>query len=167
MASFIEVVADAITCYFSLLSGKNEKNELLENDRLHSEVVENIMSREDGIQILRDIDVDILSDIKQNIPFAPTPCKKNVGMEWCEEKRDFIYLNDTNSSESILNRIRDLNTEEQEKIECLSEISDISDLTTVVCVGSHSDPSSISFQDIEDDINDSLFLKNVWNTSKL
>ena len=167
MSSFIEIVADAITCYFSLLSGKNEKNEVLENDRLHPNVIENITSRDDGIQILRDIDVDILSDIKQNVPFAPTPCKKNVGMEWCREKGEFIYLNDTNRSEQVLNRIRDLNAEEQEKSECLSESSNISDLTTVVCAGSHSEPSSISFQDIDDDVNDSLFLRNVWSASKL
>jgi hypothetical protein len=147
---------------------ENHENDIVENDTLYPDViVEKITNREDRIQILKDVDVDILSDIKQHVPFTPVPRKTNLGMEWCKEKIDFIHLNDTASSEDLLNHIRVLNTKEQDTNKCLSENSNISELTTDVCVGSLSEPPGMSFEDIEDDMNDSLFLKNVWNTSRL
>ena len=169
MLSLIEVVADAITSYFSVFRRENHENDTVENDTLYPDViVEKITNREDRIQVLKDADVDnILSDIKQYVPFAPVPHKTNLGIEWCKEKSDFIYLNDTVSSEDLLNRIRVSNTKEQETNRCLSENSNISELTTDVCVGSLSEPPGMSFEDIGDDMNDSFFLKNVWNTSKL
>jgi hypothetical protein len=168
MSSLIEVVAYAITSYFSVFRRENHENETVKNDTLYPDViVEKNTNREDRIQILKDADVDILSDIKQYVPFASAPRKTNLDIEWCKEKNDFIYLNDTTDSEDLLNRIRILNTKEQETNKCLSENSNVSELTTDVCVGSLSEPPGMLFEDIGDDMNDSLFLKNVWNTSKI
>ena len=110
--------------------------------------------------------MDIVDDIKQRVPFAPVPSRENMGMQWCVEKQEFIYLKDTNSSEDFLNRIREINIEEQ-KEEHVSEDSNISEITTDACVGSPSDPPGLSFEDIGEDMNDSLFVKNVWTSCKL
>ena len=49
----------------------------------------------------------------------------------------------------------------------MSEDSNISEITTDACVGSPSDPPGLSFEDIGEDMNDSLFVKNVWTSCKL
>ena len=166
MSSFIQAVTKAITSYFSLFDSDDNEDKNIESDMLYPVDIENVTNRNDGIQVLKESDVDIVDDIKQRVPFAPVPSRENMGMQWCVEKQEFIYLKDTNSSEDFLNRIREINIEEQ-KEEHVSEDSNISEITTDACVGSPSDPPGLSFEDIGEDMNDSLFVKNVWANCKL
>ena len=148
---------------FSLFDSDDNEDKNIESDMLYPVDIENVTNRNDGIQVLKESDVGIVDDIKQRVPFAPVPSKYGYAMVCWETG---VYLPERYKQLGRFFKPYPRNKYRRTKEEHVED-SNISEITTDACVGSPCDPPGLSFEDIGEDMNDSLFVKNVWASCKL